>query len=224
MAMSVELESLLRSPRLLEYLQELNRRAETEALARQKFFDDVSPNQKAEFINGEVVMHSPVRLKHNTACLKLSHLLDAYVSRHHLGHVGIEKLLVSLTRNDYEPDIAFWGIEKSKGFAADQMKFPAPDLVVEVLSESTEANDRGVKLLDYAQHRVSEYLIIDPDAESVEQYVISGHDRAIPKYEMTMKSSTGIFISTAVSGFRIDVRAIFDRDLHARTLAEILSS
>ncbi len=45
-----------------------------------------------------------------------------------------------------------------------QSKFPAPDLIVEVLSESTEANDRGIKFEDYAAHGVVEYWIVDPMA------------------------------------------------------------
>ena len=53
------------------------------------------------------------------------------------------KTSVTLTRNDYEPDISFFGSEKAKGFTPSQSKFPAPDLIVEVLSDSTEAETAG---------------------------------------------------------------------------------
>jgi Uma2 family endonuclease len=38
------------------------------------------------------------------------------------------------------------GEVKAQAFTRDQTKFPVPDLVVEILSDSTEAIDRGVKV------------------------------------------------------------------------------
>lgn len=43
----------------------------------------------------------------------------------------------------------------------------APDLVVEVLSESTADRDLGVKLQVYAPYGVRLYRVVDPLAESV---------------------------------------------------------
>ena len=119
--------------------------------------------------------------------------------------MGHEKLLIALTRNDYEPDICFFTQEKAAAFAPDQMKFPAPDLVVEVLSDSTEAIDRGAKFEDYALHGVAEYWLVDPEQESVEQYLLG--DEA---YELAVKVKSGTIQSTVVSGFEIPVQAIFD--------------
>ena len=65
-------------------------------------------------------------------------------------------MLVGLTRNDFEPDIVFYGAEKAAALRPDQTTFPPPDLIVEVLSESTEARDRGIKMEDYAAHGVRE--------------------------------------------------------------------
>ena len=50
------------------------------------------------------------------------------------------------------------------------MRFPAPDLVVEVLSVSTVVIDCGVAFEDYAAHGVGGYWMIDPDTKTVEQY------------------------------------------------------
>lgn len=74
-----------------------------------------------------------------------------------------EQLLVCLTRNDYEPGICFFGKEKARSFKPNQTKFPASDFVVEILSQSTEAVDRGVKFEDYALNQVGEYWIADPE-------------------------------------------------------------
>lgn len=52
---------------------------------------------------------------------------------------------------------------------------------------------------------MSEYWIIDPDKEIVEQYALRGD-----AYELLLKVKHGILQSHAISGFEIPVRAIFD--------------
>ena len=199
------LQQLLRYPRLPEVVRRLQAIARAEARKRRYFYEVVTEQQKAEFINGEIIVHSPVKYQHNQASFRLATLLSAYVQRHNLGTVGHEKLLITLTRNDYEPDVCFFGQEKARAFTPDQTKFPAPDLAVEVLSESTEALDRGIKFEDYAAHGVGEYWIVDPDQETIEQYLL--HEGA---YRLTVKVKTGSIASAVVPGFEIPVRAVFD--------------
>lgn len=50
----------------------------------------------------------------------------------------------------------------------------APLLVVEVLSPSTRAQDRGVKMRRYAELGVEHYWIADPDAETIEFLRLEG--------------------------------------------------
>jgi len=211
------LEPLYRSPRLPDYVNELSSALADEARRRQDFIDVVTEDGKWEFINGEGIMHSPARWGHTRCGVRLTSLLEARVGRRGLGAVGAEKVMVSLTRNDYEPDVCFFRTDKAREFTPDQMRFPAPDLVVEVLSESTEAVDRGVKFEDYAAHGVTEYWIVDPDAEVVEQYVLEGDE-----YKLRMKSGTGELASVAVDGFVIPVRALFDDAEHRACLVGLL--
>ena len=89
-------------------------------------------------------MQSPVTLRHNTVSILLHNLLSNFVRSKALGFVGHEKLLICLSRNDYEPDVCFWRKELSDLFKPKQLRFPPPDFVAEVLSDSTEAVDRGV--------------------------------------------------------------------------------
>lgn len=212
------LEQLLQSPRLPAVAQHLDALVADEATRRARFIATVLETEKAEFINGEKIVQSPAKLKHTATVGKLLHLISTYVMVHGLGWVGFEKVMVSLTRNDYEPDICFFAAATADGFHPDQMRFPAPDFVVEVLSASTAANDRGVKFEDYAAHGVAEYWIIDPDAETVEQYRLAGDS-----YELAIKAQTGELRSHAVPGFVIPVRAIFDEHLNQATLRQLLS-
>lgn len=212
------IEQLMRSPRLPQIAQHLDELLEAEQERRQQFYADLREDQKAEFINGEVIVQTPVRLQHDRSSSNLFTLFHAFVTRHDLGYVGHEKLLISLTRNDYEPDICYFRDERARSFSDEQIQFPAPDLIVEVLSESTEAVDRGVKFEDYALHGVAEYWIVDPGDESIEQYVLREG-----AYVLAVKVKTGPIRSAVLDGFEIPVRAVFDPGEHRAALQAIVS-
>ena len=135
-----------------------------------------------------------------------------------LGEVRDEKCLCVFPRNDYEPDVVFFGHEKSAAFTKQTMKFPVPDLAVEVLSDTTEQRDRGVKFEDYEAHGVREYWIVDAEAESVEQYVL---EEGV--FRLLLKSGSGDIESRVVTGFRIPIRAIFDSATNLETLRRLLA-
>ncbi len=199
------MQQLIRSPRLPVHVQGLDSLLQAERARRERFYEEMSEEQKVEFINGEVIVQTPAKWRHTTAIHNLLILLGTFVSKHRLGHVGQEKVLVTLTRNDYEPDIVYFGPEKAQSLTPDQMKFPAPDLVVEVLSPSTKENDRGIKFLDYAAHGIAEYWIVDPKAETIEQYVLENKI-----YQLRLKTDTGTIRSVVLTGFAVPVRAVFD--------------
>jgi Uma2 family endonuclease len=211
------LEDILRSPRMPEYARQISEAAELERKRRQRFVDELREGEKAEFINGEVVVHSPSRYAHVLVSDRLLTLLRTFASAHRLGVVTHAKVMVSLTRNDYEPDVCFWSTQRSAEFTPAQMRFPAPDLAIEVLSPSTAQIDRGVKMEDYAAHGVTEYWIVDPDAGVVEQYLL--HQG---RFELATKTRDGTLASAALAGFRLPAAAIFDEEAHQRALRAIL--
>ncbi len=206
------LQSLLARPDLPRVARTINETLQREQVRRERFRRELTPSVKAEFIGGEAVEHSPAKAKHLRATQNLVGLLRAFVQRHSLGEVFSEKALICLARNDYEPDVVFFGKAKADGFSADQMEFPAPDFIAEVLSESTEQRDRGVKFDDYADHNVAEYWIVDCDEASVEQYSLRDG-----VYQLAQKLKQGEIDSLVIAGFRIPIAAIFDdRQFHSR--------
>lgn len=212
------LYAVLRSPRLVQLRDRIEATLEEEQARRKQFYETVREDQKAEFINGELVVHSPAQFHHTRTVTHLIRLLSAFVEARGIGIAGTEKMMISLSRNDYEPDICYFTEAKARLFTGDQTRFPAPDLIVEVLSPSTEQIDRTIKFEDYAAHGVSEYWLVEPETETVEQYVLSQG-----RYELAMKSRTGMLASVAIPGFEIPVRAIFDKEENLKALRAILS-
>jgi Uma2 family endonuclease len=190
-----------------------------ERIRREKFYNDIDESMKVEFINGEIIVHSPVMKRHNEANGLLFHLLDIHVRKNKLGFVGIEKIMVVFTRNDYEPDLVFFDNDKAEDFKPTQTLFPVPDFVVEVLSKGTKKHDRGIKHDDYETHKVQEYWIIDPDNEVVEQYILKEE-----VYELVYKSSQGMIKSEVVRGFEIPIRAIFDAEINFDFLQKMMQA
>ena len=191
----------------------------SERRARQSFYDDIEDGVKTEFINGEITVHSPDRASHVMTRKHLTKLLDTHVAVHGLGLVGDEKMLICLTRNDYMPDVVFFGPEKAATIHPDQMQFPAPDFIAEVLSPSTRRRDRGVKFKDYAAHEVGEYWMLDPAAKTVEIY----HRNALGEYVLAGKASGDQEArSTVIKGFKAPARAFFEEAANLTALKKLL--
>ncbi len=214
MALDQRLRPIVKSPDMPQLMRDLQAIWEEEQQRRTEFYNWVTPNVKAEFIDGEVVVHSPVRKKHNAITGAIFKLLDTYCIKRQLGFVGIEKIMARFERNDYEPDIVFFGKEKTAALHDDQTIFPVPDFIVEVLSDSTEERDRGVKFRDYALHHVAEYWIIDAETETLEQYRLVGDE-----YVLVATFQKGVVECSVIPGFKIPVRAIFDQAVQVETLA-----
>lgn len=198
-------------------VKRMNEELEKERKKREAFYEWVDEDMKAEFINGEIVIHSPVMKEHNDATKGLLGLLDHYVIKHKLGYVGVEKVMVRFSRNDYEPDLCYFGNDKAQHFKNGQHLFPVPDMVVEVKSKSTAKNDKETKFQDYEQHSVGEYWMIDPVKEEVEQYFLIDE-----KYQLHKKASDGQITSKMVKDFQIPIQAIFDTNIRLETLKQIL--
>jgi len=212
------IEPLKHSPRLPEAMNLLQRQMEDENQRRRDFYQEMTPEQKIEFIDGEVILHSPARSRHLDVTKFVLKLVDTHVSIRKLGTVKVEKCLCVFPRNDYEPDVVFFGHEKTADIGPETMRFPVPDLAVEVLSSSTEARDRGVKFEDFAANGVGEYWIINAYDSVIEQYILRSGT-----YELKLKSSSGCLQSEVIEGFEIEVEALFDEKKNLETLRGLMA-
>lgn len=214
------LDQILDSPQLPDYFRQIQARLREEASKRQEYYQLIKESDKAEFINGEIIYQTPILKRHGNASDNLLVLIKTYADYKDLGYTGHEKYVVSLTRNDYEPDICFWSKEKSQNFTEEQIQFPAPDFIVEVLSKSTEKRDRGIKMEDYALHGVKEYWLLDVTFKQVEQYFLE-HD----KFRLyRIAKNDDIIESTVIKNFAFEINAIFDPQINIRALQKLLGN
>ena len=216
--MTAVLTPLLESPDLPVLFRDLNEIVSRERQLRARFYEEITPSEKAEFINGQVIMHSPATDQHTETRQNLELALVSHVRSHELGLVRSEKSLCVFPRNDYEPDVCFFSLLKAAKIKSLTLKFPPPDFICEVLSKSTEARDRGIKFKDYAAHGVREYWLADPRTRVLEQYVTDGKGG----YQLRLKSGSGEIESTVIKGFRIPIRALFDAKANAAALKAML--
>lgn len=215
-------EELLQLPDLQQLIGELQTSLDDEKRRRLDFYDWAESDEKVEFINGSIIENSPAADEHTDAIGNLHGLSMYQTNFEGTGKVKSEKAMVSLTRNDYEPDLAFWRKEIADTFQKGQIHYPAPDWICEVLSKGTAKRDRGVKFQDYAAHGVKEYWIVDPKRQAVEQYILPETDSKA--YELLKKVSIGDTIESIVmTGFKIPVAAIFDAESNRATLKNLLS-
>ncbi len=216
--MSLDYAALLEDPTLPEVVSNLQKQLKAERQLRLKFYEEITPDMKAEFVNGQVIMHSPATALHSQIRQRVENLLFNYVETHRLGMVFDEKTLCTFPRNDYEPDVVFFGRRKAAGIRPETLQFPPPDFVCEVLSPSTASRDRGVKFRDYEAHGVQEYWIIDPTTKTLEQYILNRAAR----YVLQLKARTGDVQSTAIKGLTLPIRALFDAKLHRAAVRSML--
>jgi Uma2 family endonuclease len=201
-------DELMQSPEAPIIASELQQRLRKEQEKRQAFYDSLSAEEsKMEFINGEIVVQSPVKRHHGLISGNIYSMIKTFVIKNGLGEVFFEKAMIRLTRNDYEPDICYFDTAQVTEFNEETSLFPAPRLVVEVLSPKTEARDRGVKFQDYAYHGIPEYWIVNPRERTLEQYLLPQGDTT---YQLHKKSDNGDVEVQALPGLRLPIPAFFD--------------
>ncbi len=108
------LKPILKSPQLPELIDQLLAFWEREQQKRADFYNWVSPDVKAEFIEGEIIVHSPAQKKHLEITSNLFTLLNLFVLKKDLGVVFVEKAMIPFPRNDFEPDLCFLIRKKPK--------------------------------------------------------------------------------------------------------------
>ena len=106
--------------------------------------------------------------------------------------------------NTFQPDLLFVSDER-RGILGHRGVTGAPDVVVEVLSESTRQRDFNVKLPVYARNGVGEAWMADLSAETVSKYTGDGRTMTLVR----VYDANDILTSEVIPGVIIDLGPIF---------------
>ncbi len=134
--------------------------------------------KRYEILEGEIFVSPSPATKHQIVSANLLSILHQYVHKHKLGQVLAAPMDVVLSRtNVVQPDLLF--VSKArKNIVTEKNIQGAPDLIVEIVSETSAEQDRTTKKQIYARHGVKEYWLIDPDTETLEVYKLDAKARA----------------------------------------------
>jgi len=128
--------------------------------------------QPMELIDGEVVVAPAPFDRHQFVVTTLSAELYWAAERGSLGDVRVAPSDVYFDAyNVLQPDVFFVAKNNPRcHLGADNYWHGAPDICVEVLSESTRQRDLKTKFAIYEKNGVREYWIIDTDAQTLQIY------------------------------------------------------
>jgi len=119
-------------------------------------------DKRYELIEGELLMTPSPITSHQRISRKIEFLIEKFVTENDLGEVFYAPYDVHLDdENVVQPDIMFISKGRSK-IIGEKNLLGAPDLVVEILSESTAYRDLIQKKKLYAKFGVKEYWIVVP--------------------------------------------------------------
>ena len=126
--------------------------------------------KRHELIAGDHYVTPAPLTKHQRIVAALHRIIGPFVHECALGTVLCAPVDVLLSQVDVvQPDFLFISTARSSIITERHIQ-GAPDLVVEILSDSTRNNDEGIKHTLYERAQVQEYWIIDPRSETVKVF------------------------------------------------------
>lgn len=168
--------------------------------------------RRVEWVNGERIHHQSPTVAHQEIVIFLSMLLSGYVQRLNLGRVlgGLFEVRLWPNGPAREPDVLFIGRERMSQLTERRFE-GGPDLVVEVVSPGSVTIDRVDKFLEYERANVGEYWIIDPrpHQQQADFYIRDADGR----FAAAPLDDQGVFASTVLPGFRLDVAWLWREEL-----------
>jgi Uma2 family endonuclease len=159
-----------------------------------------------ELVDG-VLLEKVTGIKESGIASELIFFLISFVRAHDLGFVtapdGTVRLMPGLVRI---PDVAFisWNQLPQKFYPTEPIPNLAPDLAVEVLSESNTVGEMKQKVKEYFLAGVHLVWIIDPDTRTATTYTS-------PDESERLAESDALDGGDVLPGFRLPLQQLFAR-------------
>lgn len=163
--------------------------------------------KRHEIIDGGHYVSPAPSFYHQQIVIALLTRLHGFVSQHELGTVSVAPVDILFSDvNVVQPDILFIASDREQIITKRNVQ-GAPDLLIEVLSESNRRHDEIVKRKLYEQFGVREYWIVDPELETVKVYRLK--DGAYGKPMLLSRENDETLESPLLPGFRCGLDDVF---------------
>jgi len=165
--------------------------------------DTPDDGRRYEIIGGEMRVTPAPSWRHQEISIRLASRFHGFVTQNGLGRIVTAPIDVKLSEHDtVQPDLVFLSNERRHLLRGGAVH-GAPDLVVELLSPTTRADDEGRKAELYAGAGVREYWQLDPEYQDVRVYVLhEGRFELVPQEPGTVRS-------VILPGLVIDLATLF---------------
>ena len=147
----------------------------TKKLTYQDFLLFPDDRNRHELIDGEHVMSPSPNYFHQKTSRDLEFQFHSYFRKNNNGEILYAPMDVYFSDIDIvEPDLIVIA-EKNRDIIKKRFIKGSPDIVIEILSNSTKKNDLILKKDLYEKYKVKEYWVIDCDLEIVQKYILEGN-------------------------------------------------
>lgn len=153
--------------------------------------ENLPDNQRAELIDGKMYMMATPTASHQDIAGFIYSLFREFIKRENgncKSYIAPYAVYLDESKNYVEPDVS---IICDKNKLDEKGCHGAPDLVVEVVSDSSVRMDYVVKLFKYRAYGVREYWIVDQKKNRIQVYDLE-HDE-INEYSFEDTVPVGIY-------------------------------
>ena len=174
-------------------------------------------NERVELIKGWIYKMSPApKTKHQSASGEIFYVIKHFINQHNKKCKIFDapfdvRLIKNKGRKDKEidtvvqPDIC---IICDKEKLDDAGCIGAPDLIVEILSDSTAKKDYNEKFNLYEENKVKEYWIVNPETNNIEIFSLND-DRFVSLGLFNEREGTETVQGNLFPELQIELKTIF---------------
>ncbi|MEX5214677.1 MAG: Uma2 family endonuclease [Nitrospiraceae bacterium] len=163
--------------------------------------------KRHELIDGDHYVTPSPNTKHQTVSSNLHRILAGFAHDKKLGRIFAAPYDVVQSESDVlQPDLVFVSSSRSSIITESNIQ-GAPDLVIEILSDSTRRTDEIVKRKRYEAFGVQQYWVVDPVLDSVKVYRMS--DRGYTRVAELTKEETESLTTPFLPSLSIAIADIF---------------
>ena len=164
------------------------------------------PDEKRyELMEGELFMVPAPDFYHQIVSGNIQFYLMDFVKKRNLGVVVDAPVDVVMSPEDVlQPDILFISRE-NRHIITKKNVSGAPDLVIEILSPSTQERDKLVKRDIYSKYGVKEYWIVDPVGKNIE--VMTSGSKGYKLHAIFLNDE--VLTSPLIEGFSLPLKEVF---------------